>query len=375
MKLHKITAVLLLICIVLTSCNTKAEDLTPVFSYSYETDFKNSASDTFNIFPYGNLSFMKNGITGRSVSLKGGYLQIEQSDKIDIIDSFTFATWLNFNEFLSYNPIIFGKESSDGVIDGGPISIYFADDYTTLQCDLTFLMKDEEFKSYSFIAQKAVKKGMLFEEWNHFAFVLNKDKVKFYLNSKEIYSASLPDDIKGYRCIAVNNKPFTMGRSIYHNMTAAYDDTILYTNALSDKDIKQLYNKPIAGFENEIHLTEGSDVIKNNSQKVVLPLPIERNTLADRIMVPAKALCDQMGAVLTWDGNDNLGRMDITYKDNRVSLWMFNSNASVNSVHTKVEPFPTSINNIAMVPLRFLAESLGCIVRWDEESKSIVLYY
>jgi len=52
----------------------------------------------------------------------------------------------------------------------------------------------------------------------------------------------------------------------------------------------------------------------------------------------------------------------------------------VNGDKKQIDPenldvFPEIINGRTMLPLRFIAENLGCTIEWDEKSKTIAIYY
>ncbi len=111
--------------------------------------------------------------------------------------------------------------------------------------------------------------------------------------------------------------------------------------------------------------------------------------LQDRTYLPARYVTEPLGGQVFWDGEqrkvicklvapDNAETED--YKENVVELWIGKPTAKVNGVEVQIDPnnpdvVPTIINDITMVPMRFLAESLGCEVEWIPETKKIILTY
>ena len=111
--------------------------------------------------------------------------------------------------------------------------------------------------------------------------------------------------------------------------------------------------------------------------------------LQDRTYLPARYVCEPLGGQVFWDGDerkvtcklvapDNAETED--YKENIVELWIGKSTAKVNGVEVQIDPdnpdvVPTIINDRTMVPMRFLAESLGCSVKWIADTKEIILTY
>ncbi|MCK5743748.1 MAG: copper amine oxidase N-terminal domain-containing protein, partial [Caldisericia bacterium] len=60
--------------------------------------------------------------------------------------------------------------------------------------------------------------------------------------------------------------------------------------------------------------------------------------------------------------------------------WIGKSTAKLNGIEVQIDPdnpdvVPTIINDRTMVPMRFLAESLGCSVKWIADTKEIILTY
>ena len=127
---------------------------------------------------------------------------------------------MKINDFASFNPILFGNESSSGDVAGGPLSIYFNENYTTLQCDITF-KAGNGYKSHSFISANSLSMDMLNSQWRHIAVTFSGTTLRMYLDGKKIYEGTLPEDFGRYKSIASNSKPYTIGRSSYKTLAEA----------------------------------------------------------------------------------------------------------------------------------------------------------
>ncbi len=108
-----------------------------------------------------------------------------------------------------------------------------------------------------------------------------------------------------------------------------------------------------------------------------------------RTLLPARYVTEPFGGQVFWDGEkrkvtcklvapDNAETED--YKENIVELWIGKSTARLNGIEVQIDPnnpkiVPTIINDRTMVPMRFLAESLGCEVEWIADTKEIILTY
>ncbi|MGC8575744.1 MAG: stalk domain-containing protein, partial [Caldisericum sp.] len=65
---------------------------------------------------------------------------------------------------------------------------------------------------------------------------------------------------------------------------------------------------------------------------------------------------------------------------NTIELWIGKNTATVNGITKPIDPtnskvVPEIINGRTMLPLRFVAESLGCSVDWNATTKTITIKY
>jgi photosystem II stability/assembly factor-like uncharacterized protein len=97
-----------------------------------------------------------------------------------------------------------------------------------------------------------------------------------------------------------------------------------------------------------------------------------------RTIVPIRALVESLGGTIDWDGNTR--KVTINFKGTLIELWIDNPKAKVNGTENWIDPNnhdvrPTIINSRTMLPLRFVAESMGCKVDWDQETSKITITY
>lgn len=103
--------------------------------------------------------------------------------------------------------------------------------------------------------------------------------------------------------------------------------------------------------------------------------PIIKN---NRTLVPIRAIVKTMGGEVKWDPTDR--RVDILYKDQNISLWIGKNIPKINGKNTIIDPNNPNvvreiINGRPMLPLRFVAEALGCQVEWIDQTKTIKITY
>jgi len=112
-----------------------------------------------------------------------------------------------------------------------------------------------------------------------------------------------------------------------------------------------------------------------------LSLDAPATIIAGRTYLPARYVVEPLGGLATWDQYSK--GVECTLLGNTVTLWIDNPSARVNGESVLIEKdmskygevVPTIINDRTMVPMRFLAESLGCEVEWIADTREIILTY
>ncbi len=97
-----------------------------------------------------------------------------------------------------------------------------------------------------------------------------------------------------------------------------------------------------------------------------------------RTVVPIRAIVEALGGTISWNGKER--EVTINFNDTVINLWIGNPKAEVNGVMKWIDPNnhdvkPIIVNSRTMLPLRFVAENLGCKVDWDPATKTITITY
>jgi len=88
-----------------------------------------------------------------------------------------------------------------------------------------------------------------------------------------------------------------------------------------------------------------------------------------RTLVPLRAIFQALGAAVTWDQNTQT--ISASKGNTQISLKPGESVANKNGTKVKLEVPATIVDGRTMVPVRFVSESLGAQVSWDESTRSV----
>ena len=95
----------------------------------------------------------------------------------------------------------------------------------------------------------------------------------------------------------------------------------------------------------------------------------------DRTLVPMRAIFEAVGANVQWDEDDRTVHA-IREKDGEVSLVSLqidSTTAFVNSAATELDVPAKIVGDRTFVPLRFVVESLGEKVEWDNDNYAVII--
>ncbi|MGB9844104.1 MAG: copper amine oxidase N-terminal domain-containing protein, partial [Caldisericia bacterium] len=97
-----------------------------------------------------------------------------------------------------------------------------------------------------------------------------------------------------------------------------------------------------------------------------------------RTLLPIRWVAEPLGAEVGWDGVEK--KVTVSLKENLIELWIGKNIARVNGIDTPIDPnnpkvVPMIISGRTMLPVRFVAENLGCKVDWDGITKTVIITY
>lgn len=96
--------------------------------------------------------------------------------------------------------------------------------------------------------------------------------------------------------------------------------------------------------------------------------PIEKN---GRVLVPLRAIFETLGATVGWDAKTQT--VTATKTDQVIILKIGSRIAKINGSGKYLDQAAIEINGRTLVPVRFISESLGEIVKWDAITQTVII--
>ena len=179
-----------------------------------------------------------------------------------------------------------------------------------------------------------------------------KDKVQY--NGTYYYEVQV-QDMAGFTAVS-KVKTITVKDSSNKDVTVKYK----YTIVMHPGDPYMIVN----GKKEEIDPGRGT-------KPVIIPK-------WSRTVVPIRTVVETLGGSAVWFPKER--KVAISFNGNLIFLWIGKPQAEVNGVMKWIDPKnhdvkPIIVNDRTMLPLRFVAESLGCKVLWDGKTRTITILY
>ncbi|MEN6387582.1 MAG: extracellular solute-binding protein [Candidatus Cryosericum sp.] len=92
-----------------------------------------------------------------------------------------------------------------------------------------------------------------------------------------------------------------------------------------------------------------------------------------RTLVPLRFITEAMGARVGWDATARTA--SITLADNKISLTVDKAVAKVNGYDVQLDAPATILNGRTVVPVRFVAESMGAVTLWNPTQQKVTVQF
>jgi len=187
-------------------------------------------------------------------------------------------------------------------------------------------------------------------------------------NTDFVQIAVIPKDTTEYIDTGLQEK------TIYTYRICAFNSfgSSVYSNQATTQTIGTIYSQPAPTI---IKYRIGQYSYTLNG--VSYPMDAAPMILHSRTYLPIRYVAEPLGAVIDW--NATLQKATVIFNGNKVEMVVNSNMAWVNGVETPIsnDPLVTAIveNGRILVPVAFVATSLGCDVAWDAANQEVILTY
>ena len=194
------------------------------------------------------------------------------------------------------------------------------------------------------------------------------EKPTFKINS----SSSTGGSISPSGIISVNygdSKTFTITPNSGYKISSVKVDgksigpvsSYTFTNITSDHTIEAIFEKEKKETVIILQIGDKNFTVNGETRTLDSPPVIKNN----RTLLPIRAVVEALGGTVGWDATEK--KVTISLSSTTIELWIGKSIAKVNGINTPIDAtnpkvVPEIINGRTLLPLRFVAENLGCTV-------------
>jgi flavodoxin len=93
--------------------------------------------------------------------------------------------------------------------------------------------------------------------------------------------------------------------------------------------------------------------------------------LNERTLLPVRAVVEEIGGTVGWNGDTK--EVTLTYGADAITLTIDSTAAYLNGTLNTLDTAPTIINERTMLPIRFIAESFGFDVVWEQSEQLVTI--
>lgn len=127
----------------------------------------------------------------------------------------------------------------------------------------------------------------------------------------------------------------------------------------------------LGGWKGEITSFIPKDFIKVKIKGKPIIFDVAPKVINNRTMIPAREVFEKVGAEVLWD-NDT--RSVVVIKDDiTINIQIGSDTAIVNGINKVLDSPAVIVEGRTLVPVRFIAEELGMSVKWDGETKTVII--
>jgi outer membrane protein assembly factor BamB len=122
-----------------------------------------------------------------------------------------------------------------------------------------------------------------------------------------------------------------------------------------------------------IHLQINSKLVLVNDFKWPYLLEASPMIQEGRTFVPVRFISEVIGASVLWDSVEK--KVTILKNSTKIELWLDRKTVRVNGNESIIDAAPFVSNGRTLVPLRFIVEPLGALIKWNQYEQTIDLEF
>jgi len=115
-------------------------------------------------------------------------------------------------------------------------------------------------------------------------------------------------------------------------------------------------------------MTVNGSIVEVDPGRDTAPIVLDNRTL-----IPARALIEAMGGTVGWEASAQ--KITIEANAHSVTMWLGSTGFVADGIDKTMDVAPTVINDRTLVPVRFMAENIGCDVKWIGATSEIIITY
>jgi hypothetical protein len=364
-----------------TAANAVVIKHKPIAEYLFGSDNpgKDTAGNGHDGQVIGGIMSGNDGPTGQCGIFSSGEIKVPDSPDIDLSGPFSISAWVKLDKSQQQDGSVVAKMSEGGYDDIYDLrvadndSVQWGMDYT-LQGGGEFALNGSDVDWTT--------------GWHLITVTDDGTNACLYDNAqlKDNKSVPCPSGSSTPCQPDTSNNNMVIGRHINSGGVSYFKgemaDVQIYDYALNFAEVNTLYNNPgkvqyAATATTSMVFTVGSTSYTVNGQPETMDTaPVINNS---RTLLPVKYVADPLKATTTWDQPTQ--KVTIGLNGKTLEMWIGQSNAKVNGTDTPIDANSTDVTPVVvppgrtMLPLRFIAENMGCKVNWDASTQEITVTY
>ena len=119
---------------------------------------------------------------------------------------------------------------------------------------------------------------------------------------------------------------------------------------------------------NAVPVFAAGDAVSVKIDGKTIEFDVPAMIINDRTMVPMRKIFEEFNYVVDWNGNE---KFVIADGKNSIYMKIGESTMKVDGVETQMDTPPQIVDGRTLIPLRALAESIGCYVEWNGDTRTV----